>query len=278
MSSAGTGLADTYARAARGVFFETDCEEFLYATHGGTAFLVRVRNRLYALTCGHVIVNFDVRRIFLTRDFFGVKGTPPAPVAEYIRPTNPTGGAVDSDVLDLRAIRIDESVAADFFRDAPYIISEDTVTTSLPGEIVEVFGVLNDKTNIIPPDMEFSFARLHFQDVGHYKGDPVLCEARTKITNPDITNLDGLSGGPVFNLTQGRLCGMALRGGIVGGDATLFYLDAHHILRFLENVIDRNESASYVHNVLVRTESRLRRSWALETYRRSLLNGALGRR
>src|ERR1019366_1780180 len=42
------------SEAIRPVFFQTDLDDFLYATHGGTLFLISFQGRSYALTCRHV--------------------------------------------------------------------------------------------------------------------------------------------------------------------------------------------------------------------------------
>jgi hypothetical protein len=39
------------SEAIRPVFFQTDLDDFLYATHGGTLFLISFQGRSYALTC-----------------------------------------------------------------------------------------------------------------------------------------------------------------------------------------------------------------------------------
>src|SRR5882757_8015263 len=52
--SSGLVIRQDFAAAIRPVFFQTEFEEFLYATHGGTLFLVSFRGKTYGLTCRHV--------------------------------------------------------------------------------------------------------------------------------------------------------------------------------------------------------------------------------
>ena len=69
-----------FANAIRPVFFQTEFEDFLYATHGGTLFVVRFRDRLYGITCKHVIGDFEAKNIFITQEKQATKGSKPAPV------------------------------------------------------------------------------------------------------------------------------------------------------------------------------------------------------
>ena len=68
--------------AIRPVFFRTEFEEFLYATHGGTLFLVVFSGRVYALTCYHVFKDFPRGTLFITDEKFAKKGSKPAHVTE----------------------------------------------------------------------------------------------------------------------------------------------------------------------------------------------------
>jgi hypothetical protein len=51
-------IGQDFSEAIRPVFFETEHPDFLYATHGGTVFVVEFRGRAYGLTCGHVFKDF----------------------------------------------------------------------------------------------------------------------------------------------------------------------------------------------------------------------------
>jgi hypothetical protein len=56
--SSGLTIRQDFAEAVRPVFFQTEHEEFLYATHGGTLFLVVFNGRVYGVTCAHVFGDF----------------------------------------------------------------------------------------------------------------------------------------------------------------------------------------------------------------------------
>jgi hypothetical protein len=65
-------IRQDFAYAVRPVFFQTEYDDFLYATDGGTLFLVRFlvryRDRDYGVTCRHVFTGngFDPNRLFIT--------------------------------------------------------------------------------------------------------------------------------------------------------------------------------------------------------------------
>ena len=240
----GLVINQDYSDAVRAVFFETGYEEFQYAG-GGTAFLTRIADQFYAVTCRHVLRDFKADQIFLTQKRFAEKGSPPAPVAELIYPSKPEGFASESDVMDQCAIRMKADIPADFFHDPPYVVDEGTVASSDPGDRLEVFGVLSCKSAIEPPDLAFSFGRLEFHDYGNCRFDPVLHEARSKFDKPQFDSVDGISGAPVFNVTKGKLCGMVLRGGMNGADCTIYYLDIAHIRHLLLAAVERRNHTRY---------------------------------
>jgi hypothetical protein len=65
-------------RQDRPVFFRTALEDFQYATHGGTLFLVSVRGRAHGLTCQHVFQDFAIEQLFITREKQAQKDSQPA--------------------------------------------------------------------------------------------------------------------------------------------------------------------------------------------------------
>jgi hypothetical protein len=62
---------------------------------------------------------------------------------------------------------------------------------------------------------------------------------------PEFTEITGVSGSPVFNLTANRLCGMVLRGGMNGNFCNVYFMDAADIMRFLEAVSSKAGSVYY---------------------------------
>jgi hypothetical protein len=243
--SSGLTIRQDFAEAVRPVFFQTEHEEFLYATHGGTLFLVLFNGRVYGVTCAHVFGDFPHGQLFVTQEKRAQKGSLPGHVTGLAYPSSPTDGAVGSDVIDLCLIQFSEDTRPDFFK-SPYIIEERTVATSQPGHVLYLAGVLKDKTSIIPPDIDIGYCRLEFQDAGPSRSDPFLRRAIAQFDNPEITSITGISGSPVYDQTANALCGMVVRGGITGANCTIYYLDVFDIVRFLEAVSRGVESAYYI--------------------------------
>jgi hypothetical protein len=238
-------IRQNFAEAVRPVFFQTEHEEFLYATHGGTLFLVVFRRRVYGVTCAHVFGDFPQGRLFVTQEKRAQKGSMPGHVTGLVYPTSPRDGAVGTDVSDLCLIQFSEDTSPDFFS-GPYVIEERTVATSRPGHVLCVSGVLKDKTLIVPPDIDIGYCRLEFQDAGPSGSDPFLRRAEAQFDNPAITSVTGISGSPVYDQTADALCGMVMRGGMKGNRCTIHYLDIFDIVRFLEAVSRGAESAYYI--------------------------------
>ena len=104
-----------FAASVRPVLFYTHIEEFQYATHGGTAFVVSYKGRPYALTCRHVFKDFDEGQLMLFGAQFPNKGDKPAKIRGAYYPSSPRASAVDSDVTDFCLIEFEMDVTTDFF-------------------------------------------------------------------------------------------------------------------------------------------------------------------
>ena len=137
--------------AVRPVFYMTEYEEFLYATDGGTLFLVRFKGRIYGITARHVFSGngFEPNRLFVTQEKYAKKGTSPAPVTGVYYASAPHGAAVGSIITDLCVIEFDEGMAPDFFMGSPYDMDSLPVGSSVEGHSLVVYGVLKEKTVII---------------------------------------------------------------------------------------------------------------------------------
>src|SRR5712691_1250234 len=143
--SSGLIVRQDFGDAKRPVFFQTGHEDYLYATHGGTVFLVAFRGRVYGLTCGHVFQDFEYERMFITDEKQARKGSMPAPIRTLCYPSAPTDGAVGTDIVDMCVIRFADDIVPDFFKGSAYIIDEKTVATSQIQHELLVAGVLKDR-------------------------------------------------------------------------------------------------------------------------------------
>jgi hypothetical protein len=95
--ASGLVIRQDFAAAVRPVFFQTEFEEFLYATHGGTLFLVSFRGKTYGLTCRHVFQDFALEQLFIAQEKQARKGSKPAPIKGICYPSAPVDGAVGTD-------------------------------------------------------------------------------------------------------------------------------------------------------------------------------------
>jgi hypothetical protein len=243
--ASGLVVRQDIADAVRPVFFKTDFEEWLYATHGGTLFLIRFRGRVYALTCNHVFKDFPTGRLFIVGKKYAQKGNLPARIEGVCCATSLRDGAVDSDIGDVCLIEFSERNPVDFFGHSPYIIEEKTVATSSAGHELFVAGVLKEKTSTALPDLYFGYCNLQLCDDGLAGHDPTLRKASAVFDKPDFKSVEGISGSPVFDRTANALCGMVVRGGMNGWSCNLIYVDIFDIMRLLEAVSGGKESTYY---------------------------------
>jgi hypothetical protein len=255
--ASGLTIRQNFAAAVRPVFFQTEFDEWLYGTHGGTLFVVQFRGSYYAITCGHVFGEFPPGQLFISNEKYAKKGSKPAPVAGTCSPSSPRDGAVGTDIGDVCLIEFASDLPPEFFKDSAYIIDEKTITTSSPGDELLVAGVLKDKTTIAPPDIIFGYCNLSLRDMGP-TSDPFLRHAFAVFREGLLGRLEfervtGISGAPVFDRTANALCGMVIRGGMIGPQCNLYYIDASDILKLLEAVDARADSTYYTKHVAVPT-------------------------
>jgi len=255
----GATVRQDFTKAVRPVFFQTEIAEWVYATHGGTLFIVQFRGKNYALTCGHVFKDFPHGRLFIANEKYAQRGSMPAPVGGICYPSSPRDGAEGSDIGDVCLIESTEDLPPAFFKDGAYIIDEKTITTASFGHELLVAGVLKEKTSIVPPDINIGYCNLQLRDMGP-ASDRFLRRAfavfpQALFGRGEFEAVTGVSGAPVFDRTANALCGMVVRGGMTGPMCHLYYLDASDILRLLEAVHERAASTYYVKHVAIPVRS-----------------------
>jgi hypothetical protein len=119
MLDSGLIIRQDFTAAVRPVFFRTALEDFQYATHGGTLFLVSFRGRAYGLTCQHVFQDFALEQLFITQEKQAQKGSLLAPIWRRCGPSAPIGAAVETDVTDLCVIELADNLLRISSRTAP---------------------------------------------------------------------------------------------------------------------------------------------------------------
>lgn len=231
--------------AVRPILFYTGIDEFQYATHGGTAFIVSYKGRPYAVTCRHVFGDFKEDQLTI----FGAQSPKTRDKSAKIKtvcyPSSPQAAAAETDVIDLCLIEFHDDVSTGFFNETAYSLSEETICSSVTGDRLLIFGVLKDKTWIEPPDINVGHCRLELSDDGA-ASDPFLRKGAAIYAGQPFSTVTGISGSPVFNHTRNGLCGMVLRGGLSAGRLSVLYAEAFDILRFVEAVSEGKPDTFYV--------------------------------
>lgn len=238
----GVVIRQDFRESVRFVMFETGVEGWEYATHGGTAFVICFHGHYFGITCKHVLGDFGWRQIALTDAKFGQEI---AGLQSIFYPSDPTGAAEGSDILDIAVVQFAADNDASFFKDCAYIIDGGTVGKSEVDDQLQVSGVLKDQSvigdNVIAP----VFGLLEFTDRGSTLPDPTLREAAAHFEDPDFERLTGLSGSPVFNVTRRRLCGVVARGNLNEGAAVIWYIDFYDVMQILVAILDGSLRTQY---------------------------------
>lgn len=240
--SSGVLLPQNFKDSVRFPVFQTGADDWPYASHGGTVFVVAFRGRILALTCRHVIGSFDWRGLSITEKKFGHQLA--LPTSLYY-PSNLRGHAAGADIEDLAVLGFAEDIRASFFSDPPYVLDEGTIGTSREGDALLVNGNLKDRSELSGEAIRPEFALLELRDADVAAADVTLRLAKAVFDNPALARIAGCSGAPVFNATTERLCGLAVRGGVKDGACTLWYLDIVDIMHALTAIIEDRAESSY---------------------------------
>jgi hypothetical protein len=227
--------------SVRFVCFETGLEDFRLATNGGTAFIVRYKGALFAITCKHVLKGFSLDDLVLTDARMGQRV---AAIRGMYSPGNLRGDAKESDLGDICVIAF-KNGDDDFFKHA-YDLDHMPVGTSEDATRLVVTGFIKQKSFISPPNIFTSLGFLEFTDAGSAPFDQLLRQGLATYRNPGFESIAGMSGAPVYNLASGALCGMVTRGGLQkDGACNIFYFDIFDILKLLEGVSSGLQEIGY---------------------------------
>jgi hypothetical protein len=115
--ASGMTIRQDFRDSARFVMFETGVEEWEYATHGGSAFIVKYQNHILGITCRHVLGDFNWRQIALTDEKFGKNI---AGLKSIFYPSKPEEATQGSDLLDVAVVQFSNDVGAESFNDRAY--------------------------------------------------------------------------------------------------------------------------------------------------------------
>lgn len=238
-----------FRTSARFVFFDTGLDEWRYATHGGTAFVILYKGRNYALTAKHVRQDFNWNQLAITDRKHGKYL---AGIRAVYYPSELEGEAVDGDIVDVVLVDFKPDIGVEFFGDEAYVVDAATVATAQIGDPLVVAGALKAESAIDDSHIKPVFCALEFQDNGVDGNDPVLRQAITQFHNPLFKSLTGLSGAPVFNSRSKTLAGMVVRGDLLAENRGIIrYIDIFDISQMIEGVHTGQKSARYAKRVTV---------------------------
>jgi hypothetical protein len=240
--ASGIIVRQDFRTATRFAFFVTGTEEWPYATHGGTLFVVLYRGRPYGLTCRHVFGTFNWGQLVITAEQYGGGAVR---LSQIAYPSEPRADAIDTDVLDVAVVLFADDVDATFFKGSAYLLDEKTVTTSRPGDALRVHGTLKTHSEITETEIAPKFCLLELVDDTPFSHDPTLRRGFGVFDQPEFADVVGLSGSPVFNVTQSALCGMVVRGTLRDNMCTLWYVDIFDVCKLLEAVHAGHATTDY---------------------------------
>ena len=240
--ASGIIVRQDFRTATRFAFFVTGSDEWPYATHGGTLFVVLYRGRPYGLTCKHVFGRFNWGQLVVTAEQYGGGAVGLSQIAYA---SEPRDGAIDTDVLDIAVILFAGGVDAAFFKDSAYLLDEKTVTTSRPGDALRVHGTLKTHSEITKAEIAPKFCLLELVDDTSFSNDPTLRRGFGVFDRPEFADVVGLSGSPVFNVAQSALCGMVMRGTLRNDMCTLWYVDIFDVCKLLDAVHEGHATTNY---------------------------------
>ncbi len=244
--SSGLIIRQDFRTSARFVFFETGYEDWEYATHGGTLFVVLYKGTPYALTCLHILKDFRWEQLVVTDKRTGSKA---AGLKSISYPSRPKDAAIDADILDIAVVEFSDDVDGMFFGDTPYLLDSKTVAGSSVGDILHAYGALKESSQIDNRSISPAYALLEVTDNTEKSHDPTLRSAIGKFDRPKFSEVRGLSGSPVFNVTKRALCGVVVRGSLDAGECTIRYVDIRDVYRLLVSVHDGSSEVYYYKTV-----------------------------
>jgi hypothetical protein len=164
-------------------------------------------------------------------------------------------------------IEFEEAVLTDFFNGSAYPLDEQTICSSVAGDRLMIFGAVEEKTVIDPPNIHVVLWRLEASDTG----DPFMRRGTAQYVNLGFSSPAGISGAPTFNLTRNGLCGMVLRATLQNGRFNFMYVHALDLFRFVEGCpsVAQTFPTRGSPSMLRGAEERVSHGWSLRPIRRS---------
>lgn len=235
-------MLEKISNTVRAVFIETDVDGFEYFTHGGTVTLVEYQNKVYGLTCGHVVnadKTIEYRQLCILNER---GGNIVAGIENIATPKNLGGIAVDSDVADICVIEFSKDSSVKFFNATPYQIRELDAISDISGEKLYALGASKEKSGVDYENVKLisQYVCLPVYAQGRSSIDQVLYEAEGVIPDDwNLSELTGMSGGAIYNEDQhNRLSGIIARAGVKEKKVKIFYIDISIFVKAIQSIED----------------------------------------
>lgn len=228
--------------------FETGFDEWPYATHGGTVFVIAFGESLkpFAITCGHVVGDFDAKKLVVTDRKTGNQF---ATIKSLYKASALIENAEGTESLDIIAYDFDDRVNLEYFGNDIYRTDMKTLASSREGDELFVHGNNKEDTVIDEKGITAAYADIFLVDSGSVEHDITQRRAQGKITNDNFSNLSGLSGAPVFNITRNAITGIVVRGGIHNKIARVRYVDILDIYFRIKAIHEKMEAYKYMKRI-----------------------------
>ncbi len=231
-------------RAVRPLLFRTSEPDYPSATNGGTATIIQTDNgRVFALYCQHSAKSFQWQDLLVSNRRSGGSA---ANLQRALHVGGPIDHAVGSDLLDIAVVELAQDPA--WFTDAPFLLSQKTVSDCRPHDKLVVFGFPTELLNLALDRPKATVMNMKLWAHPRESQDIVLRHASCVAPGigTHLNTLSGFSGSPVARESDGRFCGIVVRGGVLPNDTLkLSFVEGSDILHLLTGPRDQTGSYRY---------------------------------
>lgn len=230
---------EDFEQFIRPVFWQsTVCDDDYLHSDGGTGTVIEVGGRVFFVTAGHVQQANAWSGLCIpvkvgSPDLFGIKFA--------YRPSQPTGNAVGSDLMDVVALELDaEGLNYDALPIPLCNPKTNSITTAL------VAGYPKKDTSFSVEDIKVKLVYTRMRYVEPYQYDVALSVFESTSEVRADFQPEGLSGACLFDDATKLPCGIVLRAGVSPeGVFRAYVLDWEDISWFLRGVVAEETRVEY---------------------------------
>lgn len=222
-----------FSKAIRPALFATTLngEQYL-SSHGGCVTIGWLNGRPFALTCRHVIGDYNPHQLVVSESLWG----------ETCRGIN---GFIDikGEREDTAESELEDIAVCTWLDPQPdFPLSEavnfDQAVDAQVGDCLVITGFPKSEADYFSQPAKVFALQLETTDMGVLGTDRFLRMAGgISDDGLGISDLSGFSGGLVFNITQSAPSGLVVRGGIDGSHVMLYYVSISTVLVALERLL-----------------------------------------